>query len=338
MSIKKTLFQWVAAIIAGFCIVNLLCFGYERPTGWIETPNGPSPAGWNPNTILVHGTEGFGIIKTDENGYINKPGKLQDSYVLCMGSSHTQGKEMSIDENYTSLINSHFSKGEGSLGAYNIACDGNFLPTLIKHFSAGTEAFPEASVVTIEISDVDVSAEELEAALQQAEYDEAKSVKNQIEYMGLKDKLKIFIKEYFPLISLVKSKLETTSAAAGTDTAEAGKADNNDAALALRKAVELLRSSYDGEIIFIYHKQMNIGKDGSISFDDDELFAEFEKACNENNIRIVDMRPVFVEHYEKTQEIPYGFANTRPGNGHLNPLGHRLIAESLIPYIEEVMA
>lgn len=335
MDIKKSIFQWTAAIVIGFFIVNLLCFGYERPTGWIETPNGPSPAGWNPNTILVHGTEGFGVIKTDENGYINIPGSLQEKYVLCMGSSHTQAKEMSVDENFTSLISAHFSEGEGSLAAYNIACDGNFLPSLIKHFPAAIQAFPDASVVTIEVSSVDFSADELNGALQQVEYDESQNVKNQIEYIGIKDKLKIFIKEYFPLVSLVKSKLETASA---NDGANIVNKNNDDAAIALGKALKFMRSEYDGEIIFIYHSQTLIEEDGSISFADDKLFEAFEKACSENNICLLDMRPIFLEHYENEKEIPYGFANTKPGNGHLNKLGHCLIANSLIPYIEEVIA
>lgn len=336
MKIKKIFLQWISAMVFGFCIVNLLCFGYERPTGWIETPNGPSPAGWNPNTILVHGTEGFGIIKSDENGYLNIPGSLQENYVLCMGSSHTQGKEVSMDEKYSSLINERFSEGEGSLAVYNIACDGNFFSSLIKHFPAAVEAFPEASVVTIEVSDVDVSAEELEEALKQVEYDESQNVKNQIQYMGFKDKIKIFIKEYFPLISLIKSKLETSSA--NDNSGSVGKTDNNDAAIALEKAIKLIRSQYNGEIIFIYHSQTLIEADGSISFAEDKLFDTFEKACSENNIKLVDMRPVFVEHYNNKKEVPYGFANTKPGNGHLNSLGHRLIADSLIPYIEEAVA
>lgn len=337
MNIKKTLFQWVSALVIGFFVVNLLCFGYERPTGWIETPNGPSPAGWNPNKVVVHGTEGFGIMKSDENGYINKSASLKDDYVLCMGSSHTQGKEMAMDEKYSSLINTRFSENDNESAVYNIACDGNFLPTLIKHFPAAVEAFPEASVVTIEISNTDITVGELEDAMLQAEYDESQSVKNQLQYMGLKDKLKIFIKEYFPLISLVKSKMETSSANDAVD-GSVEKTDDGDAAKALENALKLIRSQYDGEIIFIYHSQTLIEKDGSISFAEDKLFDTFEKACKKNNICLVDMRPVFVEHYEKTREIPYGFADTKPGNGHLNKLGHRLIAESLIPYIEEVMA
>lgn len=335
MNIKKTLFQWVSALVIGFFVVNLLCFGYERPTGWIETPNGPSPAGWNPNKIVVHGTEGFGIMKSDENGYINKNTSLQDKFILCTGSSHTQGKEMAMDKKYSSLINARFSENEDESAVYNIACDGNFLPTLIKHFPAAVEAFPEASVVTIEISNSDIPADEMNAAMNQAEYDESASVKNQLQYMGFKDKLKIFIKEYFPLISLVKSKLETSSANDGGASVE--KTDNGDSARSLEKAIKLIRSQYDGDIIIIYHSQTLIERDASISFAEDKLFDTLEKACRDNDICLVDMRPVFVEHYEKTQEIPYGFSDTKPGNGHLNELGHRLIAESLIPYIEEVM-
>ena len=333
MKIIKTCFQWFIAITLGFCIVNLLCFVYERPVGWIETPNGPSPAGWNPQAILVHGTEGYGINKVDENGYINSEGTLQESHVLCMGSSHTQGKEFSSSVNYPSLINKHFSKDKESLAAYNVACDANFLPSLIKHFPAAVEAFPNASVMTIEISNADVSVEELEHALSQVKYDESQSIKNQVQHAGLKDKLKLWIKEYFPLISLIKSKLETPST---TDTV-VEESDTKDATPTLQKALKLIRSQYDGEIIFIYHSQTLIEKDCSVSFAEDKLFNAFEKACVENNIHVLDMRPVFAQYYEEHKEIPYGFANTKPGNGHLNKLGHRLVAETLITYIEEVM-
>jgi hypothetical protein len=325
----KVFLQWAVALAVGFCIVNLLCMGYERLVGWIETPNGPSPAHWNPGAILVHGTEGYGITKIDQNGYINPDGTLEDSHILCMGSSHTQGKELPSGKNYTALLNTHFAAGEGSLAAYNIACDGNFLPSLIKHFPAAVEAFPNASAITIEISNTDISVEELEYALEQAAY-----VQDQTAQLGLVSKLKMLIKEYFPLLNLIKSKLETAASAAPAGA----EAVSQDAAALLREALELIRSQYDGEIIFIYHQQTGIAQDGTIVFDEDRLFDVFAQACQDNGIRLLDMRPVFVEYYNLHQELPYGFANTRPGNGHLNKLGHRLIAEALIPYLEEAMA
>jgi hypothetical protein len=152
------------------------------------------------------------------------------------------------------------------------------------------------------------------------------------------DKLKIFIKEYLPLVSLVKSKLETSSGNGGADGSVVPESKEKSAAKALEKAMELIRAEYDGEIIFIYHSQTIVLEDGSIAFAEDKLFDVFKKACDDNNIRVVDMRPVFVEYYTKETKLPYGFANTKPGNGHLNKLGHKLVAESLIPCIEEVMA
>lgn len=335
--IIKSFLQWSAAITLGFCIVNLLCMAYERPVGWIDTPNGPSPAGWNPGAVLIHGTEGYGINKIDGNGYINPQGTLQEPFVLCMGSSHTQGKELSAGENYVSLINQQYSKASGSLAAYNIASDGNFLPSLIKHFPAAVEAFPHPAAITIEISSADFSVEELQNAMEQTTYNEHQSVKNLSSHMGLKDKLKVFIKEYLPLVSLVKSKLETSAAAPIGDAApEAGS--KADAQAALENAIAKIRSQYNGKILFIYHTQTIIEEDGTVSFAPDALFDTLQSACTENDIALLDMRPIFAEHYAQHREIPYGFSNTKPGNGHLNALGHRLIAEAVSQQIREVMA
>ena len=43
-----------------------------------------------------------------------------------------------------------------------------------------------------------------------------------------------------------------------------------------------------------------------------------------------------LEHYNKYHELPYGFANTTPGNGHLNEVGHKIMADVIIDYLEEV--
>lgn len=334
--ITKGLLQWVSAVVIGFLVVNLLCFGYERPVGWFETPEGASPAIWNPDSVLIHGTEGYGIIRTDKNGYINSEGELGESYVLCMGSSHTQGKEVPFGKNYASLINQHFSEKEGELAVYNISIDANFLPSLIKHFPAAVKAYPASSVITIEISDIDFSPEELEAALNQVTYNDAENASTVIGNMDLVSRIKTMIKEYFPLISLVKSKLETSSEK-NSDSASVGEYDVKRASSALEKGIKLIRSQYDGEIIFIYHRQMNTVKDGKIVLEDEKLWDTLEKSCKENNIRLVDMRPVFLDYYENENVLSYGFSNTKPGNGHLNVTGHRLIAETLIPLVEEVM-
>lgn len=204
--------QWLCALTVAFFLVNALCFFYERPTGWFDTPNGPSLAGWRPGSVLVHGTEGYGITRVDENGYLNPPGMLESEYILMMGSSHTQGKEVPSSQKYSVLVNTHFSKGTDMLRAYNIASDGNFLPSTIQHFQAAVQAFPDSQMVTIEIANTDFSEEALRNALSQVTLDTDNSVANQNRNAGLKKRISNLVKEGFPLLSLMKSKWKTAGA------------------------------------------------------------------------------------------------------------------------------
>ena len=318
----------------GFCFVNLLCFGYERPVGWFDTPNGPSPSGWNPGAVLIRGTEGYGIAKVDENGYFNPAGVLQENYILCMGSSHTQGKEVPPDKKYTALMNAHFSQGEGQLAVYNIACDGNFLPSLIRHFSAAMEAFPDAGTVTIEINGTDFPSEEIRDAMQQVAYKEESSVRNQKLAMGATQKVKTLIKEYFPLLRLIKSKLETIRATGEVSVSSPEIPADEQKEDAVRAAAKMMRQEYDGEIIFLYHPSVAIDANGTVSCVYDDFFDTFQKICDENRISVVDMGASFLENYQQEKTLPYGFLNTVPGSGHLNTTGHRLIAEALIEKIQ----
>ena len=56
----------------------------------VDTPNGAGSYIRMPNTILVHGTEGYSIEKVDSNGYLNKDLPLAEDYILIFGFSHTK--------------------------------------------------------------------------------------------------------------------------------------------------------------------------------------------------------------------------------------------------------
>lgn len=331
----KPMFQWIAAILIAFIFANLLCFIYERPTGWFDTPNGPSPAGWRPGSIIVHGTEGYGITKVDENGYLNPGGKLNESYVLMMGSSHTQGKELASNKKYSVLVNDHFSNGSDELYTYNIASDGNYLPTIIKHFHAALQAFPAPRAITIEISNTDFSTTEIENAMLQVEYDEDNNILNQSKNAKIKTRTLNFIKESCPLLSLAKKKYEASMVAEAIETdysIDIGSYYNS-----IYDALDLIRSEYEGPIVFIYHPGVSLLENGKMELLYSDTWLFFQQACKENNIDIIDMGPYFEREYTESQKLPYGFSNTSPNAGHLNQTGHELIAEAIISYIEEHM-
>ena len=74
---------------------------------------------------------------------------------------------------------------------------------------------------------------------------------------------------------------------------------------------------------------------------------EFRTTVTENFHTIDDIEKIahwikgvpnyFLQNFEKTKTLPYGFANTTPATGHLNATGHRLIAEALIERLQEVI-
>lgn len=327
------------AVGLAFFLVSLLCIFYERPTGWYYTPNGPSPAGWRPGSTLIHGREGYGVVKVDKNGYLNPSGQLQDRYILMMGSSHTQGKEVPAAKKYSVLVNNHFAKEENILHTYNIACDGNFLPSLIMHFQAAVQAFPGADAITLEISTVNFSTEELEAALQQVPYIPENSIFNQDQTAGIGTRIKNTVKESLPLLSLIKPKIEAAAqekakASEGIQTVPDQRDDVRHAAV-LNQAMALIRSETDSPIIFIYHPRTQLNADGTVKLEYDETWPMFQEICTANEIAVIDMGTVFEQWYNEHRQLPYGFANTHPGAGHLNQVGHQLIADTLIRYFEE---
>lgn len=60
----------------------------------------------------------------------------------------------------------------------------------------------------------------------------------------------------------------------------------------------------------------------------------FLRACQENGMKVLNMQPIFSRHFEENREVPYGFWNTSMGTGHLNKIGHQLIAQELYDYLE----
>lgn len=97
-----------------------------------------------------------------------------------------------------------------------------------------------------------------------------------------------------------------------------------------------MRSCFDGPIVFIYHPTTKIQTDGTLKLIRSQTLEIFKEECEHMGIDFIDTGDAFLEHYNKYHELPYGFANTTPGNGHLNEVGHKIMADVIIDYLEEV--
>ena len=60
----------------------------------------------------------------------------------------------------------------------------------------------------------------------------------------------------------------------------------------------------------------------------------FAAQCRQAGLGFLDLESVFVRSFEETGLFPCGFNNGRPGAGHFNAHGQRLIAEAICDYIE----
>ena len=329
---SRQLSQWVCAIIVAFFVVNMICFAYERPPGWFDTPNGASDSVREPYSILVHGTEGYAITRIDRNGFTNPDKDLAENYVLMMGASHSQGKEVASNKKYSVLVNDYLAEDE-LLHTYNIASDGSYLPSQIKHFKSAVQAFPNAYVTTIEISGTDFSVDELENALNQSEYKESDSA---IHFSGLSsmEKLRNIVKSYIPVLSKIKKSIEALKEANAPKSEF--QVDVQEYSKVINECLAQIRSESEKPIVFIYHPETKIMPDGSMSLKYSSTWEIFRKACDDNGIDLIDSGEDFIEYYDKYRKVPYGFSNTSFDNGHLNEVGHNIIAEEIIDYLEEI--
>lgn len=322
--------KWFLAICISFALINVICFFYERQVGWKDTPNGASRAIREPHSIIVHGTEGYSITKVDKNGYINPDKDLADEYLLIMGSSHTQGKEISPDKKFSVLVNDSF-RDDKYLHTYNISCDGSYLPSQIKHFKAALEAFPGASIVVIEIASTDYAASVIEQSLKQSEYDPLDSA-IWFENMSMKDKIRIAVKDYIPMVSKIRKNIITIEEAKSVKDNQPIVLDQYK--MVINKALQLIRSETDVPIVFVYHPGVIVNYDSSVSLEYSETWDIFEEACLQNGIDVIDTGEAFLECYENSKALPYGSLNTTLGTGHLNATGHKIIADEIIEYME----
>lgn len=334
----KRLTTWIGAIIISFCFVNVFIFVYFHQPGWISRTQAATSAIWNPDSFYSNGLEGFGMGKVDANGYINQFPIAEDPYILVMGSSHTQGKEVPIGERYTELVNRKITE-EPKEYIYNIGTDGHYLPDLFKHFSAAVREFPNSKGVVLEVFNTDCNIETLENCLDQIPYNKGEDGSVIVQNQSGKQKLGILVKENMPLLNLLQQKQFADfkidfSGAFGIHQPEPEaqtKEEVGDISRykeTLNQIFTMMKEAYQGEIFILYHPIVKIrGDKMEVTYDD--TYQYFQQICEKQDIQIIDTGEAFQKNYEKEYGVPYGFCNTSIGEGHLNRTGHRILAKEL---------
>ena len=64
-----------------------------------------------------------------------------------------------------------------------------------------------------------------------------------------------------------------------------------------------------------------------------DAVAAFARTCAAHGIGFVNMADPFNAYFAETRQLPRGFANTPPGEGHINAAGHFLVARAVLEYL-----
>lgn len=102
----------------------------------------------------------------------------------------------------------------------------------------------------------------------------------------------------------------------------------------LNNALAFLRNSYHGNIIILNLPGTNLEM-GALQIVSQKNEDIFEKLCVQNDITYYNMGEDYKKEYRQNHILPYGFMNTRPGAGHLNREGHRMVANALYELLKK---
>lgn len=328
---KKTICFFLKLCLSGILAVIILsafCLVYYNPPIAVANPdkftNNKAQAYYH----WADMTEGFGYGKINNLGF-NSPEDVEytDRVIAVLGSSHTQAYQVSQSKSYVSLFN---DKMPEEIKVINLASAGHFFRITASNFRYFAEAFENVDHAFIETHTLEFSLKELEGILNE-DYHRDMGARGTIYNLAQKiPYLRLIVKQYQDIGS-------ENEAVEASDNTEIDYVAYEEALDKVMKKLSDIAEENDIKLSILYHSWIKINDDCSASRNDDSTAVDiFKKVCEANGIGVVDVVDSFIENYYENRELPYGFANTTIGSGHLNETGHRIIADELYRYVSEV--
>lgn len=328
---KKTIgciFKVVLSGLVALCILSAFSLVYYNGPPSIPQPELISKNRFIPNRLWCYMGEGFGYGVTDNLGYNNAYyNNCTDPDVVVVGSSHMEAMHVPADSNCTDLMNKYFKEDDiegNDLKCFNIGRAGSFFDQSASYFETIAKHFDTAKYIVVETKSLGWTTEQLDGMLRQEYRDQmisrslAGNIAVAVPYLRIFSKQ---IKELFPL--------ET----AGEPLPLSTDQDKEEYASKMNAVIEMMatQARENGkELIILHHNTYSYeDMENAKSDDDPEQMKVLEESCKKNSVVLVDVVDDFIAHYKDTYELAYGFANSKIGEGHLNKLGHQIIAREL---------
>lgn len=313
------------AMLAGLAALALLCLVcavlYNVPVHYTN-PDGATEYKYEPNRLYCRATEGFGYGRTNSDGF-NNPFDYSPAHpidILLMGSSHTEGFCLPQADNAAQLLSGLFA---GEKTVYNIGMAGHTFLYCVQHLDAALTVYRPADCVLFELVTLSydpAAMDDAAAGRLPAFQSHTGGLLTALQKLPF---LRLFYTKY------VKGGNEAVQAAAGT----AEPADPAEYEAALSRLLQKLGqtcAAHGVRGILVYTPFVTLDGQGRPGTEARPGEREaFSRLCAENGLVFLDLSERFLAAPELDGQLPFGFANTTPGEGHINRLGHRLFAEAV---------
>lgn len=333
---KKTILFFCKLAISGIlalAILSVLTMAYCNSPQSVAQPDKFTNNKFVSHTYWMNMMEGGGYGKTNNLGY-----NEQDDFdfatpmIAVLGCSHTQALEIPQNKTYTAQLQQLLkSGGAEDIDCQNFGISAHFLNVCVSNFRYFAEAFQDADVkcAVIETSSINYTPEEWEKMFAE-EYHSDLQERNPLYTMAQK----------IPYLRLLYRQFQDVRKSGNTTVVEPAPFDYTGYKVGVDQVMEKLSGIAKEEgfpLVILYHNSITV-QDRTASREDDAQQLEiFRDACQRNGILFVDVTNRFIDHYNNTFELPYGFSNTTMGTGHLNELGHRIIADELYGCVAQIM-
>lgn len=334
MLTRKVLFWWGKCAVGGgiaFILLTGFCFFYFNMPIRYPNPYGTTDFSWNPDTLYMQCKEGFGYGQTNNEGFNNSIDYKEKMPidVLLMGSSQVRGYEVGWKKTMTERLGALMPEKT----IYNIGMSSHEFLRCCCNLEAALDRYAPANAVVMETDRIQFTSDELLEAIDET-----------IPKMEGSFPWLLVLMERNQLIRTVKKQLEDileqSDQKEGLKDAENGtlKFQGYEEELdRLFGKIALVGEQKGTPVIIFYHPSIEISQNGAMIFGTDPKALEiFRDGCERYGITFVDMTGSFLQKYEQDHMLPYGFINTRVGRGHLNAVGHDLVAKELYYTIQSM--
>lgn len=328
------LLKWMLAFILSFTIISGLYAGFLGRYTFVKNESiyrGHHFVG-KPGTVHVFSKEGYGVTSYGEDGLIiNKEIRHDLPRLLFLGDSFVEANHVSDEYKFTEIVEGYWNEkhSDQPIQTLNLGMSALDVRTYLQ-FGQEIDALfsPSLTFILLDPSDFRIALNNstMLADIANGQFDNL--VRPSKEPFGNQILYWLNLKSF-----AVRLKLQTL---AFTNTPKLNTVPSVVIdAKARQKAYQIqlkaLKKVWGERLIIIYHEHVtSLGKN---HLNRDRLL---EQTISDEDIRVINLYDAL---YETTQagKPPYGFSNSTLGHGHFNHLGHEIVADEILQYLESVI-